>query len=743
MPTRKWYVRRLRTMSAREVVARSRQQARILTERARWRMGGYVLGEQALVQQLRPAYRSQDGVWATLLANGYRDGLGPLLLSPHERVSWVDWLGTQQPAVIDRTLEQAGRLCRGETRLFGHTFQLDFADAQVWMRDPLTEKVWPRQYWSLIDFRDGRTVGGAKWVWELNRHAHLITLAKAFFLSNDEEYALEVRRQLISWIGVNSPYTGINWTSPIEAALRLMSWSWVMAFMHSAHAFDADLFRAVNRAVFQQAQFILQHLSTHSSANNHLIGEATGLIVCGVSFPWFEESDQWIETGRAILIREAQRQFHPDGVGAEQAFAYQQFVLEMYLSAGLLLQRQGNPFPGETTERLERACLFLRAVADADGSLPDIGDRDDGRAFPLDGTSGPCPLPTLLNLAAAVLGQDDLHWPTVTFDETLFWLTGNQAAPATPGSLHFPERTSQAFPWGGYYVLRGPHHSILTFDCGPLGYLAMAAHGHADALSITLRAHGQPLLIDPGTYAYHEAPAWRAYFRGTRAHNTVTVDGSDQSRVGGPFMWTKHARAKCHRWVSAAGHDYVDGSHDGYASIGVTHRRRLIYLRPNQWVIVDDLTGKGDHHLLQTWHLAREAVVYSEPLAIYRRPTSTRPAIGEPMRVSDRKALSLPVAPGGMVRVGDAWLSLVPLPDDLPIESRLTWGWLARIQGWVSSFYGHKAAAPVLSFGLRGPTPLRLITVLQVEKGKTAPDFQPASKVWQRAQQVIADIEGE
>jgi len=121
-------------------------------------------------------------------------------------------------------------------------------------------------------------------------------------------------------------------------------------------------------------------------------------------------------------------------------------------------------------------------------------------------------------------------------------------------------------------------------------------------------------------------------------------------------MWTKHARAQCNRWVSAAGHDYVDGSHDGYVSIGVTHRRRLIYLRPNQWVIVDDLTGKGDHHLLQTWHFAREAIVHSEPLGIFRQPTSTKPAIGEPMSVSDRKGQRLPIAPGGMVRVGDVWL---------------------------------------------------------------------------------------
>ena len=81
----------------------------------------------------------------------------------------------------------------------------------------------------------------------------------------------------------------------------------------------------------------------------------------------------------------------------------------------------------------------------------------------------------------------------------------------------------------------------IVADAGPLGYLSIAAHGHADALAFTLSAHGQELLIDPGTYAYHTEREWRDWFRGTAAHNTVTLDDENQSVIGGNFMWLQRA----------------------------------------------------------------------------------------------------------------------------------------------------------------------------------------------------------
>jgi uncharacterized heparinase superfamily protein len=88
----------------------------------------------------------------------------------------------------------------------------------------------------------------------------------------------------------------------------------------------------------------------------------------------------------------------------------------------------------------------------------------------------------------------------------------------------------------------------IIIDSGELGYLSIAAHGHADALAFTMSVAGKEILVDPGTYSYHTLPRWRNYFRGTAAHNTVVVDGKNQSVIGGNFMWVKHASAACRKW---------------------------------------------------------------------------------------------------------------------------------------------------------------------------------------------------
>jgi uncharacterized heparinase superfamily protein len=90
-------------------------------------------------------------------------------------------------------------------------------------------------------------------------------------------------------------------------------------------------------------------------------------------------------------------------------------------------------------------------------------------------------------------------------------------------------------------VLHSARWQVLL-DAGPLGLGSLAAHGHADALSLWASLDGKPLLIDAGTYAYHEDPAWRDHFRSTPAHNTLTLDGKNQSEIHGPFLWGRKAQ---------------------------------------------------------------------------------------------------------------------------------------------------------------------------------------------------------
>ena len=145
----------------------------------------------------------------------------------------------------------------------------------------------------------------------------------------------------------------------------------------------------------------------------------------------------------------------------------------------------------------------------------------------------------------------------------------------------------------------------LVFDHGPLGMPPAYGHGHADALSLLLSFNGKEVFVDPGTYTYTGDQNWRRYFRGTRAHNTITVGGNDQARQDGCFLWSKPFRAR----LLASDIEGIAGGrlvaeHDGYRDVGVRHTRGIAWVR-NRWLVVwDGLSGEGAHELELHWHLA-------------------------------------------------------------------------------------------------------------------------------------------
>src|SRR5688572_13445831 len=177
-------------------------------------------------------------------------------------------------------------------------------------------------------------------------------------------------------------------------------------------------------------------------------------------------------------------------------------------------------------------------------------------------------------------------------------------------------RPRQQFTESGYYLLGSafgtPEEVRLLIDAGPLGYLTTAAHGHADALSFVLNIGDREILVDPGTYAYHTEPAWRQYFRGTLAHNTVGIDGQDQSVQAGNFMWAQHARARCLEFEPAAALQRFVGEHDGYRRLAdpVTHRREIEFHPQGRLIeVADSLSCEGGHEARRAWHFAENCQV--------------------------------------------------------------------------------------------------------------------------------------
>jgi hypothetical protein len=519
---------------------------------------------------------------------------------------------------VDATpyLQAADRIAAGRMDIFA------LRDVQVgspprWNRDPKTGIEAPVRFGKTLDYRDPALVGDIKYLWELNRHLHIVTLAQAWTLSGDRKYFDVIADHLESWFDACPYPLGANWTSSLEAGLRLINWSAAWQLLGGAHSplFNSDrgmrLRRTWLESVYRHCTFIHGYFSLYSSANNHLIGEAAGLYIASQTWPLWPRASAWGERAKAILEREAPLQTAADGVNREQAVAYQHFVLDLLLLAMLAGKANRQWFSVAYESRVEAMMEYLASIMDVGGNLPMIGDADDARVVGLAPETAPgCK--SSLATGAILYGRGDFKFKAGALDDRTRWLLGPDADDdfaalerAREGQL--PVR--RAFHSGGYYVLGCDFESRdeirLIVDAGPLGYQAIAAHGHADALAFTLSVGGLEFFIDPGTYAYHTQGPWRRYFRGTAAHNTVRVDARDQSQPGGNFMWLRKAHAGCSAWATTASRDEFEGWHDGYTHLDdpVLHRRRIALDKGGRRALIEDvLKMEGTHEIELLFH---------------------------------------------------------------------------------------------------------------------------------------------
>ena len=577
-----WYARRLSRMSPSEVG---------------WRVGDRV-------RQVRWAGRQ--------VLPGEAVPLVPGLLTPRVFVSTVP---TDARALVPREAARrlvaaADRLLAGDWDVLG-TPRPDVLDPD-WFLDPVTGRRAPDVALAFgIDHRDEKVTGNIKSVWELSRHHHLTVLAAAWWLTSDARYADLVAAQLRSWWAGNPFLSGIHWTSGIELGVRLTSWVWVRRLLDDWPGVS-DLFED-NPQALAQLRWHQEHLaafrSRGSSANNHVIAEAVGRLAAACAFPWFTESDAWRRDASRELERELAANTFPSGVNRELATDYHRFVTELGLVAVVEAEAAGHPLDEGTRTLLGRSLDAAAAMLDVAGHPPRQGDGDEGRALVLDDPHAD-PWSVLLGCGATTLGA--CNWWSPVSPGVMSTLLGELAP--TKAVVDRPAVAPRAFADAGLHILRTPQGEGPEIWCrcdgGPHGFLSIAAHGHADALSVEVRHDGVELLVDPGTYCYHGQPEWRSYFRSTRAHNTVEVDGEDQVHEAGPFMWAEHADAVVDGCdVDPGDRQMWTAHHTSYSRLdaALCHAREVILDGTGPRITVTDtLTGSRGHQLRMFWHLGPE-----------------------------------------------------------------------------------------------------------------------------------------
>lgn len=609
-----WYINRLRSMEPAEVLHRVVEKSRKLVSRRHHQ--GWQHYPAVAHRQVLPHLR------ATVLA-----------ASAEQRAS----IEAAAEAILGGRFAALGREWpqRPGEKLFS---------ADLWRLDPVSETDWPdaRVYAFDIDFRHDGSRGDIKYVWEINRLQMLPLLAACHLNSARFPALAAIESAISSWHEANPPFGGVAWASGIEVAMRAISL--IVTLDLVGDALSATVRQQAGQILAASAFWLPRFPSRFSSANNHLVAELAGAYLLGLA--------RGTPTGdaRKDLLDELDKQILSDGTGAEQTPTYAAFTAELVLLCAAAARQAGEPFPADADTRLAAFADFIAWL----GPLG-FGDDDEGRVLTLGAET---------DYAGSVAASID-------------GLLQRQGLPAAAGdfrSLFFGRPPSsierpqglRTFAEGGLSLWRGElagRAVELGFDHGPLGYLSIAAHGHADALAIALELDGKPVLIDPGTWLYGSGGAWRTWFRSTPAHNTLNIDGTSQSQISGAFNWSHKARAAL---VSSAGEPdwMLEAEHDGYQRRhGVLHRRRL--RRTEESIeIMDRLIG-GERHAELVFQLAAdlEATIQANVVTLRR----------------DGAVIIEMVFPDSQIAIASG--------GDLPGQG-----------GWVSPRFGERVPAPRVSW---------------------------------------------
>ncbi len=526
------------------------------------------------------------------------------------------------PQEVGLILSEADAICEHRFALLGYT-DLNYGQEIDWHMDAIHGKRAPLKPWHTINFLDFNEAGDHKVIWELNRHQHLITLAKAWRITHEARYVTELVKQWYGWQHANPYPTGINWGSALEVAFRSLSWLWVANLLGDSAPAPSQFRGDLMSAQALNGRYIERYLSTYFSPNTHLLGEAVALFFVGTLCPQLPRAERWRNHGWELILQAAKRQVRSDGVYFEQALYYHVYALDFFLHARVLAACNGLAVPAEFDVVLEKMLDVIEALSQA-GPAEGFGDDDGGRVFNprrnrVEHMTDP------LAVGAALYGREHIR-SAANLTEEAVWLFGEPAI-QLDGTRAQRRVHSQAFEAGGLYVMAGddPCPQLMMVDAGPQG-VGRSGHGHADALSVRLTVNGRRYLVDPGTCVYVSDNRDRDVFRGTGAHNTLRVDAHEQAVPAGPFAWTEIPRVKTERWVSGDSFDFLVASHDGYCRLPdpVLHRRFVFRGEDGLWFIRDVAEGQGKHRLDSFWHFAEDLNVTEQESAVIAAPRGGR-----------------------------------------------------------------------------------------------------------------------
>ena len=530
---------------------------------------------------------------------------GRFYFDPEEVPAIVRAVSQRLPGTVEQIHRSAEEICGHSFHLLGYE-SLKFGKPIDWHLDPVSGKPAPRIAFHKIQYLEYAEVGDVKVTWELNRHQHLVTLAKAYCFTGDQRFVRELVDQWYSWKQQNPYPIGVNWVSSLEVAFRALSWLWIRRLLGQCDFVNARFWPDLDKLLLVSGRHIERYLSTYFAPNTHLLGEGVALFSLGTLCGNSSDTRRWKQAGWDIVLREAERQVLADGMHFEQSTYYHVYALDFFLHARIMAERNCWQVPQSLDDVIKKMLGALTAIGGG-GVPPRFGDDDGGRAFD-PRRNRPEHLLDPLATGAVFYRCPEFKIQNAALVEETLWLLGAGAVEQFD-SLPFQSSLDRpiSLPSSGIYQMHMTGGYRLTMDAGPQGARG-AGHGHADALSIQVALNGKDILTDPGTCVYVSGGDERMRFRGTAAHNTLQVDQRDQADVDGPFRWGRLPAVRVERSVAGESFTLLIASHTGYERLSdpVLHRRAVFQVNDELWFVLDLIEGSTSHDLSIAWHLAPE-----------------------------------------------------------------------------------------------------------------------------------------
>lgn len=447
-----------------------------------------------------------------------------------------------------------------------------------------------------------------EWMWMLNRQHYYLPVMQAYIATGDKKYVNAVLAQMEHWIDTQINPQGKAYTTwrTLDVGLRLKNWIKILEYVMDLGVLSNELFLKIKGSIHSQISYLMKSYKKEYALTNWRILEFHGTFIASVYFREFEESDDWIEKSLEILEECIRLQVMNDGFHWEQSYMYHVEML-LCMSEVLLIADRNQIAVSENIRSITKKMAdAMTHMVTPGGTQLCYGDSDAESIKELMGGMA------LLfdNSIYKYFAVEELNINLVCDYGILALEQWDKIEAKAPTQLDYEHGDV-----GNYFARSGwgKEDSYLFFKNGFIG----SGHGHCDLLHFEIISKGKPILVDSGRYTYRDDTPDRQRFKSAAAHNTFLIDSEEFIIQEGSWDNLKLATAIKRPSVLNREVCYLQGAHLGYIEKGIFVNRKIIYIKPNIWIIVDESFAKGQHTYEQFFHFAKTGVKLDKNEVIY------------------------------------------------------------------------------------------------------------------------------